>query len=1223
MSTTIDFVLDTGAGAHIVKDAGLLVNIRPVRPTSFCAASEDSSFVCRKVGDMYIETDKGRIVIEHVYYAPRIVNNLLSYGRLKTKGWECDKAFTILNFSDPPVFSTPVLWKDNVSHINLSVMRTRTTLILNTTLDADAPKTPKWPHSIFEPVYPKSPLQRIHEQTSHTSRTALIRLARQGEIAMTAKAAMEDPFRVTHCNACMSGLIKPIPDAKGYTPRGTSLQNEMLHFDLGGPFPLSEAGDGEMVFFWKMDFTNIGGAEKIPSKKAKHVASMLKKIVIRAQRQGINIVRVRSDNELLNNMVAGFCDSVGIDHQTSPPYEHKYNGVAETWVGIVKARARTLLLSTLLGHQFWEYAIRYAVAAINKTSTSGVPGKTPWQLWTDRRPQVDRMLEFGKFVYVYVSEESGRRLKNRLDQPIGQLGRVIGMPVTTTGFEVRLEVNGVIVTSANIVVAPTIPISTPLTIIQNKPPKAPRSGLLPDRPQIDPIGLEDTEYLKAHPHLRTFLEARTKPRPSAPRRPVDPSMMIRDQSLPRDSPQPSPIADSAAAPAPEHRDQRGLLDDGDEDVRQLQPPLEPAQPQDEVHTSGPSTPKPTPRATPGTVPPVTPKKEPTSKRHSDLNERAQGEPYNLRTRPVPAPDFNRTVSAGPTASKKPKRKTTTQKTAISRREKGPGLNYTEPTVLTTPGDRRLPYRLCAVGASIAQTTRPTPVPRSLPEALRSPSAPQWKEALDRELNQLEEKGTWEEVVPPDGAKIIGSKVVFDLKTNEKGDVIGHKARVVARGDCQDFIHDSFNGVVRMASIRALMAIAAAEDLEIHQADIIGAYLNGVLEDKNIYMKFPPGYVKTDPRATCLRLIMTIYGLRESGKIWGRAIAGQLVKQGFTILSKDKGLYAKILDDGTRMIIALFVDDMMIAAKRAAAITAFLDVLHQVYPLKRLGEVRHLLGMTITRDRPARTISISLEPYIREVAARFPDLDTRYGRFTPLPHQLDQLSDHESLNNIKATRKYQAIVGSIMWASNTARPDIQFASGWLATALNNPSAYHMSMAYRVLAHLYNTKDYVLTLGGASKPLRAYTDAAHADAPGSRSTEGSLIFLGPSLVEWRSKRQRVVAKSTMESEYIAASEATADVQYWRQWLRDIGQPAATPIELFIDNMSAKQFAENEKMKRNTRHIDIAKHHIKQYLEDNSLKLQHVSSADQLADIMTKSLPPATHETIRTRLNVLPPP
>ena len=136
-------------------------------------------------------------------------------------------------------------------------------------------------------------------------------------------------------------------------------------------------------------------------------------------------------------------------------------------------------------------------------------------------------------------------------------------------------------------------------------------------------------------------------------------------------------------------------------------------------------------------------------------------------------------------------------------------------------------------------------PRSLAEAKHCPDWELWDKAIHEELALLQQAGTWELTVAPKGANIIGSKWVFQAKKDAAGIVFCHKACLVAQGFSQVpgvNYFDTFAPVAKLALIWAVLSLAAAEDMELHQIDIKGAYLNGELTKREaIYMSQPPGY----------------------------------------------------------------------------------------------------------------------------------------------------------------------------------------------------------------------------------------------------------------------------------------------------------------------------------------------------------------------------------------------
>lgn len=168
----------------------------------------------------------------------------------------------------------------------------------------------------------------------------------------------------------------------------------------------------------------------------------------------------------------------------------------------------------------------------------------------------------------------------------------------------------------------------------------------------------------------------------------------------------------------------------------------------------------------------------------------------------------------------------------------------------------------AFASSVGETSdKDSDIPQSLEEAQKSPAWSKWEIAIQEELNTLKKQGTWKLIEKPDNRKPVGSKWVFDIKRDRQGNIERYKARLVAKGYSQVPGMDYFNTyspVVRLESLRTLLAIAASEDLEMRQLDVKGAYLHGDLKEE-VYMVQPPGYEDGSDRVCHLQ--KTLYGLK--------------------------------------------------------------------------------------------------------------------------------------------------------------------------------------------------------------------------------------------------------------------------------------------------------------------------------------------------------------------------
>lgn len=465
------------------------------------------------------------------------------------------------------------------------------------------------------------------------------------------------------------------------------------------------------------------------------------------------------------------------------------------------------------------------------------------------------------------------------------------------------------------------------------------------------------------------------------------------------------------------------------------------------------------------------------------------------------------------------------------------------------------------------------------------------------------------------------------KKDKDGNVTGRKMRICAMGSRQvkgrDY-EDSYASVCDASIMRGMIAFAAHHDLELEHADAVAAFLNPDL-DQPVYMRFPSGYQPLDQSANCLQVLKGLYGLPQSGTLWQEMATDALVSMRFKPIPQSDCLFQRDVGTPEHIRVALYVDDMLGAAKTHLLLESFWDRLNTKFAITKLGPVQHLLGMTIERNRFTRTIFITQSPYAREVLARFPTYDRTVGKHTPLPSNIDLYKPSPLISDPTRFKEYKAVVGCLQWLATISRPDLSYTAGWLGRFGNKPTEHHMQLAYHCLSYVHHTADWGFTLGGFSAidAVRGFSDSSYAcDKVDTRqSTSGSVIMLGDTLVDWKSKRQRCVTKSTGEAEYVAGSESAADVSFWIQLLQALGVEPRLPAPLYIDNASAVCMATNGRISRATRHINVAYHFIKQFVKNGKITVERIGTKDQVADILTKPLSPQLHTQHRKHLRVGP--
>jgi hypothetical protein len=269
-------------------------------------------------------------------------------------------------------------------------------------------------------------------------------------------------------------------------------------------------------------------------------------------------------------------------------------------------------------------------------------------------------------------------------------------------------------------------------------------------------------------------------------------------------------------------------------------------------------------------------------------------------------------------------------------------------------------------------------PKSLAEAKASIHWNRWLEAMKQELQSIETNKTWTLVPRPGNRHVLRGKWVYKLKRGPNGEILRYKAHWVVRGFEQKYgidYNETFASVVKPMSYKALFAIAAALDLEIHQMDVKTAFLYGSVKEE-IYVEQPPG-LGNDPGKVC-RLNKALYGLKQSPRIWYNTLAGFLGELGFKPLISDLGIFVK-----GSVYIAIYVDDLLIAGPDLEELKGLKAALSKRFEMTDLGECRYYLGMEIIRDRRNRTIRLSQRGYISKILDDF-----GFGEMKPVSTPMD-------------------------------------------------------------------------------------------------------------------------------------------------------------------------------------------------------------------------------------------
>lgn len=501
------------------------------------------------------------------------------------------------------------------------------------------------------------------------------------------------------------------------------------------------------------------------------------------------------------------------------------------------------------------------------------------------------------------------------------------------------------------------------------------------------------------------------------------------------------------------------------------------------------------------------------------------------------------------------------------------------------------------------------IPDTYEQAISGKYANQWKEAIEKEIEALRANHTWREEFPPNKANLISTKWVFSLKTNSDGTLERFKARLVARGFSQQYgidFNETFAPTVRMATLRTFLAIVALEDLHCHHFDIKNAFTESHLQE-SLYISAPKGVpVK---RGMALRLLRSLYGLKQSARDWNLLMDTELKNWGFVQSKADPCLYVHPVQE---LVLLVYVDDIAIAGRKIEGISWFEKTLKRRFDAKSLGEIRKILGVRIIRKRDARVLTIDQEEYVNTTLTKFgyekakhKDISTPVDSYVNLRPALPEDTRTDPT-------KYREIIGSLMYAMIYTRPDIAFVLGKLSQYMQDPAEHHRAGLNRVMRYLRSTVQHRICFRPAQESrLQVYSDADYAaDKTDRKSISGSLGLLGGGPIFYASKKQKAVSTATTEAEYVSMAVTAKQGQWIAQILRDMGYPEyvapnGMTVATYGDNQGAIALAKNPHLTERSKHIDVAYHYVRDLQKKGRTDIQYIPTDKMAADGLTKPL------------------
>jgi Reverse transcriptase (RNA-dependent DNA polymerase) len=298
-----------------------------------------------------------------------------------------------------------------------------------------------------------------------------------------------------------------------------------------------------------------------------------------------------------------------------------------------------------------------------------------------------------------------------------------------------------------------------------------------------------------------------------------------------------------------------------------------------------------------------------------------------------------------------------------------------------------------------------------------------------------------------------------------------------------------------------------------------------------------------------------------------------------------------------IVVLVYVDDLIITGDNQMKINCVKKDLKQKFDIKDLGKLKYFLGIEIAHS--LKGLFISQRKYTLDLLKETEKLGCKPVS-TPIdPNIKLNTEDNEPLEDV---HHFQRLVGKLIYS--VTRPDMSFVMSQISKFMHSPRTPHLDIVNRILRYLKGNPDKEIWMKrNNTNAICGYSDADWAGTFDRKSTTGFCAFVGGNLVTRKSKKQNVVARSSVKTEYRAMTSTASELTWIKQVLADLNIKIEEPMKMFCDNQSTRNIATNPVFHEHTKYIEVDCHFIREKIQSKEIETPFVKSEDQLADILTK--------------------
>ncbi|KAD4584618.1 hypothetical protein E3N88_22219 [Mikania micrantha] len=493
---------------------------------------------------------------------------------------------------------------------------------------------------------------------------------------------------------------------------------------------------------------------------------------------------------------------------------------------------------------------------------------------------------------------------------------------------------------------------------------------------------------------------------------------------------------------------------------------------------------------------------------------------------------------------------------------------------------------------------------------------EWEEAMRSEIASIERNNTWKLTNLPAGHRPIGLKWVFKIKRDSKDQITRHKARLVAKGYVQQHgvdYEEVFAPVARLETVRLVLALSAQRGWTVHHLDVKTAFLHGELNEE-VFVKQPEGFEKKGHEEKVYKLTKALYGLKQAPRAWNLKLDGVMKDNKFTRCKLEQAVYTKHSRNSITIVV-IYVDDLLVTGNNSEEINQFKTQMRQRFEMSDLGLLSYYLGLEVSQGNQG--IKITQTNYARKILKLAGLAECNPTKF-PMEPGL-RLTKEDDSREVNAT-EYRKIIGCLRYLTHT-RPDLLYAVGYTSRYMQTPRVTHQQAVKHILRYIKGS----INLGicyprGGEGTLMGYSDSSYsADQEDGKGTTGVVFYFNNRPITWLSQKQPTVALSSCEAEFMAATSAACQAIWLKGLIAEITGQEEAQVVIKVDNKSAIALMKNPVFHGRSKHINTRFHYIRECVEKEQIKVEHVSGEEQCADILTKALPKLRFAEMRKLLGV----